>query len=108
MIRVTDLVLGWTLWADTECHEIRVIPVFVKGGQRLKVFEMAGHPDAHSVFRELKRRLDINDNSRISPSESMEARGLDVAKFSIELALKMLDKWNPELKETGIVYEGAR
>lgn len=102
MIKAAELDRQWELWADTECNGITVIPVFVRGRSRLKAFEMAAHPDGPVVFRSVKRLVDIGDNAHLSPTAYLPFRAMDVAKFSLELALKMMEKWNPELKATGI------
>lgn len=99
---MVDLPLQWELWADTECHGIPVIPVFRRGVLKLKAFEMANHPDASTVFRGLKRLVDILEAQRFSTASHIPFQAMDMAKFSVEMAFKMLDKWNPDLKHTGI------
>lgn len=103
LIRVAPLVRGWSLWADTECHGIQVLPVFVhQTGRKLRALDMAIHPDGPAVFREVKRQWNINKAERISYRRDMPARGVELANTALQIALGMAEKWNPELLEAGV------
>jgi hypothetical protein len=105
VLKVCNLPREWELWADTECHEISVRPLFVRGKRKLTPVEMSLQPEAHLVFRDVKRLLDVMD-AQFVRGDSIEWRGLDVAKMSLQLALQQSEKWERSLLENEVM--GAR
>ena len=102
MIRICDLPRGWTLWANTLCHEIKAVPVFRnRRGLEITPLDMASRPEAPVIFNEIKRLLDIADRERL-PGSDMRFRGLDLAKIALQISLGMVEKWRPDLLETGV------
>jgi len=106
MTKVTDLPRGWTLYASDDCHGISMMPVFVhRDGRRRHALEVATRPEAPEVFREIKRQLDIADKRR--KLDDFSFRGLDMGKFSLEMSLKLVQRFDKGLLETGVSAHGV-
>lgn len=99
--RVCKLPHGWELWADPECHEMLVRPLFVKGPRKLTAMEMARQPEAHPVFRELKRLTDAMDRTGYK-WDSLDWRAADMARYAIQVALQEQEKWDRSLLENEV------
>jgi hypothetical protein len=102
VILVARLPRGWTLWADPVCHEVAVLPWFRKGERKLSAVEMAHQPEAPVVFHEVKRLSDIAERQRVG-ADDMGHRGLDMARFALQLSLGLVEKWDKSMLETEVV-----
>ncbi len=76
-----------------------------RDGRARHPFEFASMPEAREVFRELKRQLDVMDNTRYKPGLDFEWNAMDRAMFSLRLSLGLVSRWADELMDTGIPEE---
>jgi hypothetical protein len=96
VILVTDLGYGFKLYAEPDTAD----PVFLDNlGRRFDPVRMARHPLADSVFRSVKRTLDIMDKEWRLPGRDARFAATDKAKIALQLALQIEGKWRPELLE---------
>ena len=103
MVKVADLPRGWSLWADPDNANPRFIGPF---GPRM-FREVAQTPEAHEVFREVKRVLDTMDRDWTKAGAELRYKAADRAKFALQTALIDLGKWDRGLLETGVSLVGA-
>lgn len=101
MVKVTDLACGWSLHADPATGD----PKFQRHGRGplLNQWEMARMPEARSVFRAVKRFLDIADWNWQLPAQYLKWVAADRAKLGLQVALEMIGRWSDELLETDVL-----
>lgn len=96
MVEILKLPHGWSLYKD--CGD----PFFRHRDGRVRTpFEFSACPEARTVFRDLKRELDIADTDWTAPGEHGSFRAMDKAKIALQLSLQTRRRWSPELLETG-------
>lgn len=104
MVKVTDLACGWSLHADPATGD----PKFRSGsGPSLNQWEMAQLPEARTVFRSLKRFLDVADFEWRLPAGYLKWVAADRAKLGLQTALEFLGRWSDDLLDTGVVLESV-
>lgn len=74
-------------------------------GRARDPFEFASLPEAREVFREMKRTLDVMDDSRDHPGLDFEWNAMDRAVFALRLSLQRQGSWTEDLMATELVPE---
>jgi hypothetical protein len=98
MVKVSDLVHGWSLWADPGNGD----PWFKnENGYRL-FYEVAASPHGPEVFRATKRVLDTMDLDWSKPGAELRYKATDRAKFALQSALMRLGRYDKDMLRTGI------
>lgn len=96
MTKVCDLPHGWSLVRDAATGRA----FFERRGHRISAYEFAGQPEARTVFRGIKRRLDAMDASGYK-ADDRDWYAIDWAKIALQTSLQAQRRWSPELLETG-------
>lgn len=110
MNRVGEVGYGWTLYADSVGDQLApILPRLVhRDGRRRTPIQVAESEDpgqAREIFREIKRQLDIADREWVNPGQDPCFRALDLAKISMQLALKRVGRWDECLLDTGVTTD---
>ena len=97
MTQILGLPHGWHLYRDCDS------PFFRHRDGRVRTpFEFAGQSEARTVFREVKKALDVADVEWRNPGADGAYRAMDKAKLALQLSLMQHGRWTPDLKETGV------
>jgi hypothetical protein len=99
MVKVIDLPAGCELWGDpVNGHPMIRTP---RDGWKVPAWVSFHFPsiDARNIFRAVKRYLDQKDMEWRSPGLEIRWKAADLAKISMELALKQCGRWSNDLKE---------
>lgn len=97
MTPVLLLPYGWCMVRDANTGR----PWFKRRGHAITPHDLAGLPEARTVFREVKRELDKRDAAFVR-LDDQDFRAIDMAKIGLELSLRARHRWSPDLSETGI------
>jgi hypothetical protein len=113
MTHVRDLSHGWSLYAEWAYRDDRTqmdLQFRHRDGRARNPFEFASSLEARSVFRELKRQLDvldagILDGTRARPGREFIWDALDRAVLALQLSLIRIGRWEAGLMDTGVLVQ---
>jgi hypothetical protein len=104
VIRICDLPRGWTLWANTECRGVPVVPVFRdQAGRELTVLQMAQRQEAPILLREIRRLVEIAKREGRLPGSDSWPTSPELGEIALGIALRSVEKWDPSLLDEGAI-----
>ena len=102
MIKVVELPFGCSLWGDQASGHPTIRTRY---GWKTPEWVAVEFPsvDSRDVFRALKRYLDQKDAEWTSPGLELRWKAADLAKFSMERALRSSGRWSDDLRDNEVI-----